>query len=176
MLGIASAQLLGVLTCAVGLLILFAGISKLFYLQEFRQALLYVPHLPMRMIPLIALVVPAAEMAAAIGLLLLKPWGIAMMVALLAITSGVAVLAWARNQQVPCVCFTGSSSENLSLSTVGRNAVFAGIAVLPAITPTESFTSTPLIPASALAAIFIYLSLEYAITNAAKLSEYGRFK
>jgi hypothetical protein len=168
------AQLAGVPVCALGLLILYAGVSKYFYLKEFRSALLFVPHVPLALIPAISVGVPALEILSGLSLVFGHAWGVALTVALLLAMSLVAFVAHYRKQRVPCVCFTASASEDLSISTVKRNGVFAVIALLPVLTEVSTFGTSPLVLPSGIAMIFLYLCVELVIRNSHMIASIGR--
>jgi len=147
------------------MLLLYAGVAKLFHAAEFRNALLFVPHLPLKLVPALTIAVPLLEAASGAGLLLGRGWGIGLAVGLFVATSWVAVLAHVRKQQVPCVCFSASANGALSLATIARNAIFALIALMPSVTSIRLVTEQPLILVFAAGAIFIYLCVELALQN-----------
>lgn len=168
------AQLIGVPVCALALLILFAGFRKFFYLQEFRGTLLYVPHLPLSLVPAVTVLVPVLEVFAGMGLLFATRWGIALTVLLLLTTSAVAIVSVLRKQRVPCVCFTAAGASHLSLSTVLRNGVLALIALAPLATPVETAATHAFVPLCGIALVFLYFCVESALSNAGAIASFGR--
>lgn len=165
-----ASQLVGIPVSALGLLILYAGASKLFYQEKFRRSLLLVPHLPMAMAPVTAIAVPIMEILGGAGLLVGSAFGALLTLAILVTTSLVALLAIRGRQRVPCVCFTSSGSAHLSMSTVARNAAFGVIASLPLLTPVDS--TRVLVIVCAIALIFLYLSLDAVSKNIAALNSW----
>lgn len=168
------AQLIGVQVCALALLILFAGFRKFFQLREFRGTLLYVPHLPLSLVPAVTLLVPILEVFAGIGLLFATRWGIAFTLLLLVSTSAVAVISVLRKQRVPCVCFTASGTSHLSLSTVLRNGILALIASTPLVMPVETPATDGFVLLSGIALVFLYFCVESALRNAGAIASFGR--
>lgn len=75
----------------------------------------------------LAVAILAAELATGGCLLFGIDWAKVAAIALLALFSVVALIAIRHDQEVPCNCFGADSSEHLSLSTVVRNTVLAGL-------------------------------------------------
>src|SRR5688572_1689166 len=141
-----SAQFIGMLVSAVALLFMFAGLSKLFYLREFRASLLFVPYLPMTIVPPLVVVVPILELAAGASLLVGMPLRVLLPCVILVSTSLVAVVASIRKQPIPCVCFTASGTESLSLATAARNLILTAVALSPLMAPVALVDTEPFVP------------------------------
>jgi|SRR5690606_3507979 len=166
------AQVLAVPVAGLGLLIGYAGVSKLFFIKRFAESLSYVPHLPLRWRSPLSIAVPLSEIAAGTGLLLGYTWGMVSVLVLLVSTSSIALLAHARNLQVPCLCFTPDASQTLSLGTAGRNACFACVALIPAAFDTSPVR--PFVIVYGALALFFYLAVDRAIRNSSTLRRIGR--
>jgi hypothetical protein len=123
-------QLLGIPVASLGVMIVFAGVSKLFYLKQFRSTLVQVPYVSVPLARLASGLLPASEILGGLGLLFGEIWGIAIVVALLFGISVVAILARLFDRRIPCVCFTSTSTDQLSLGTAARNSALIVIALL----------------------------------------------
>jgi hypothetical protein len=123
-------ELLAIPVASLGVLILFAGISKVFYLNEFRNTLVRVPYLSLPISKLASVLIPIAEVLGGAGLLFGQLWGVAIVVTLLALISLAAILARVSGTKIPCVCFTSTSNSHLSLGTAGRNLLLILVALI----------------------------------------------
>lgn len=151
--------------CALGLLILYAGVNKFRYLANFRTTLLYVPYMPTRLVPFLAIAIPIVEVLAGVSLALGTRVGIALTLVLLFATSAVAVLAHKQKRRVPCICFSSAGADAISLLTVVRNLIFGAIALLPALLPLPSPNSEALLPIYAVLLVVVFFVSETLLTN-----------
>jgi heme O synthase-like polyprenyltransferase len=111
---------------------LLAGLSKLPRRREFANAVERYQLLPDRLVPLVARVVPVAELLAGAALLLgLGLQIVAALVALMLAAFTVAVsTALLRGREIDCGCFSGVSPTRITWLTVGRNGVLLLFAAL----------------------------------------------
>jgi uncharacterized membrane protein YphA (DoxX/SURF4 family) len=142
----------------VALLFLVAGVGKLFQLRSFRQSLLFIPFVSPSAAFIASLLVPIAEVAGSVAVLVGVSTG-KFVVIFLCVGSGLAaIVSLRRNQRVPCMCFTSSSNEFLSYSTILRSAAFA-ILIL-GVPAGEPLILKPFPLVFGVVAVFIYLSLD----------------
>jgi uncharacterized membrane protein YphA (DoxX/SURF4 family) len=116
----------------LGSLFLLAGLSKLPRRREFADAVERYQLFPDRLVPLVARVVPVAELLAGAALLLgLGLQIVAALVALMLAAFTIAVsTALLRGREIDCGCFSGVSPTRITWLTVGRNAVLLLLAAL----------------------------------------------
>lgn len=113
----------------LAVLFLFAGVTKLFNLPATRRAMADFG-LPLRMVPLLSMLVPMLELV--IALLLVAQswawWGAAgALILLLAFTAGMAVNL-AQGKKPECHCFGELYSGQIGLSSLARNTTLVLIA------------------------------------------------
>jgi hypothetical protein len=103
--------------------LLAAGVQKLFALSTFRRGLLSIPHFRVWLSYVVGYGLPIVELGAALGLLL-GVRGTALLAAALFLSfAGVAALVIARGLNVPCNCFGTDKDRFLSASTIVWNTV-----------------------------------------------------
>ncbi|MCF2532193.1 MauE/DoxX family redox-associated membrane protein [Yinghuangia soli] len=131
-----------------------AGVAKLRDRDQFAEALRDFPFLPAAARPALAVLVPAAELLAAV--LLLLPWtvglGLALAAVLCAAFTAVAVATMRRGSSVGCACFGSRTSVPMGPWHVARNVALTALAAVGGAVALADGTSTSLeAPAVALA-------------------------
>ncbi len=164
-----AAHVLAIANVFVGALLLYAGAAKLLSLAKFRQDLLLIPYIPYRSSPYLAFAIPAVELVAGTGLSLAYRWAAPVAITLFGVFSLAAFVAHRRNQRVPCNCFGDDGAEYLSLRTVVKNGLLAGMVVSSMSLPNG--TLDPLDVLYGLIFFLLFLASQRCITNQRELRE-----
>lgn len=167
-------EITGVSIAFVATLFLHAGTAKLLSLSTFRRDLLLIPYFPGRWSRPIGIVVPGAEIATGIALLLDIETGKIAAIAMLTIFSMVALVAHSRNQNVPCNCFGIDGSERLSLATIARNSALTCMTAASFVFAEPRSTSFS--KGYGLIAFILFLCLHAAVKNGREFREARRWR
>lgn len=162
-------ELAAVLVAFVAILFLYGGIAKIFSASSFRRDLLLIPYLPSGLSRPLAIAIPVAEVVTGACLLVGVEWARVSAIALLTVFSIVALVARARDQKVPCNCFGIDSSEQLSLATVARNAILAGMTASSFLFAGTQFVSLAI--GYGLIAFVLFLCVNAAVKNGREFRE-----
>jgi len=107
----------------VGLVFLWAAVSKLASRGDFKMTLWSIPRLPVIFVPAITLILPAVEIGIAIGLILCLDFAKWAAIALLMLFCLLAAVVIRAKLKVPCNCF-GSGNRLFSVWTIAQNLGF----------------------------------------------------
>ncbi|MGW1410583.1 MauE/DoxX family redox-associated membrane protein [Streptomyces sp. NPDC002403] len=146
-----------------------AGLAKLRDRRRFATALDDLPYLPAAARPALAVLVPAAELLAAVLLALPRTLtaGLAVAAALCAGFSAVAVATMRRGSSAGCPCFGSRTTVPMGPWHVARNAALTALALLGGTIALTHGTAGPLsAPALVLAgAVAIHLTVLAVFTD-----------
>jgi len=165
------------ITCATSAAI-FLGSAALKFSQptEFRAAVESYRMVPEVMAVALEWIIPALELAGAIGLVVAATRGAAalLLLSLIAAFTGAIVLNLARGRrELDCGCFGPLLRQPLSLWLVARNVLLA-LLVLAALTPVDQRPLASLdyltIAAAAAALVILYGAANYLLATAPKIA------
>jgi hypothetical protein len=108
---------------------LVSGAAKLLDLPTFRFGLQLLPFMTARVAAVAAIAVPLAELLLAVSLFLNGTGAKYAAIGMLALFSGVALVAVRMGRKVPCGCFGQLDGQTLSFRTVLRNGILIGMAL-----------------------------------------------
>ncbi len=123
----AIAALSQVLAASGGVMFAVSASAKLLDLDAFRQGLLRLPHVPVAVMPVLAVGVPLGELALAIGICLGSTAAAAAGIALLALFTAMAVIVLRKRLTIDCGCLGAFGERRFSLSLIAENAVWMAI-------------------------------------------------
>jgi hypothetical protein len=107
----------------VGLVFLWAAVSKLASREDFKLTLWSIPRLPVIFVPAITMILPAVEIGIGIGLMLCLDFAKWAAIALLLLFCLLAAVVLRAKLKVPCNCF-GSGDRLFSVWTIAQNLGF----------------------------------------------------
>jgi hypothetical protein len=113
----------------VGLVFLWAAVSKLASRDDFKITLWNIPRLPAALVPAITLILPAVEIGIAIGLMWCWDFAKWAAIALLLSFCLTAMVVLKAKLKVPCNCF-GSGDRLFSAWTIAQNFGFIALICL----------------------------------------------
>lgn len=122
-----------VLVCVLALVFLQGGTTKLAARDEFQGVLTSYRLLPSGMVPAFAALLPFAEVAAGVGVVLpaTRPFGAALAIALLVVFAlAMAINLMRGRTEIDCGCFKSGFRQTISGWLVGRNVLLAAGAAL----------------------------------------------
>jgi hypothetical protein len=125
--------LLLLLARSIGVIFVFAGVSKLVYQNRFQQTVraLPLPFLNSNGVAALTKTIPWIELSLGAFIIMgaFLPYTAWISIALLWLFSLVALFSVKRGVEIPCSCFGGGSGEVLSIKTIIRNVLIVMVSL-----------------------------------------------